>query len=95
MPSFHAGAGPPKNPVAGACLLSDEQSLSLGGGNAGRQSGCGHEMAFGVCTKGFNIRHKWRGHLFAGRYKALIAECGGYLRTVCDYVHLNILSLSG
>jgi hypothetical protein len=44
----------------------------------------------GVYTKRFNIRHKWCGHLFAGRYKALIVEGGGgYLRTVCDYVHLN------
>ena len=31
------------------------------------------------------------GHLFSGRYKALIVDGGGngYLRTVCDYVHLN------
>jgi len=32
-----------------------------------------------------------RGHLFAGRFKALLVDDqeGGYLRTVCDYVHLN------
>lgn len=31
------------------------------------------------------------GHLFSGRYKALIVEGSGngYLKTVCDYVHLN------
>ena len=31
------------------------------------------------------------GHLFSGRYKALIVDGSGngYLRTVCDYVHLN------
>src|SRR5205085_6662484 len=34
--------------------------------------------------------HKLSGHLFSGRYKALLVEGGsGYLRTVCDYVHLN------
>ena len=31
------------------------------------------------------------GHLFSGRYKALLVEGSGngYLKTVCDYVHLN------
>jgi REP element-mobilizing transposase RayT len=44
-----------------------------------------------VYTKRYNIRHKLCGHLFAGRYKALVVERSGngYLRTVCDYVHLN------
>ena len=42
-------------------------------------------------TARFNRRHKFFGHLFSGRYKALIVEGSGngYLRTVCDYVHLN------
>jgi len=35
--------------------------------------------------------HKVFGHLFSGRYKALIVDGrgSGYLKTVCDYVHLN------
>ena len=51
----------------------------------------GMKWLLGVYTKRFNIRHKKCGHLFAGRYKALPVEGGGdgYLRTVCDYVHLN------
>ena len=51
----------------------------------------GMKWLLGVYTKRFNIRHKECGHLFAGRYKALVVEGGGngYLRTVCDYVHLN------
>jgi len=51
----------------------------------------GMKWLLGVYTKRFNIRHKWCGHLFAGRYKALIVDGSGsgYLRTVCDYVHLN------
>ncbi len=42
-------------------------------------------------TARFNRRHKLFGHLFSGRYKALIVDGSGsgYLRTVCDYVHLN------
>ncbi len=45
----------------------------------------------GVYTKRFNIRHKLCGHVLAGRYKALAVDGSGngYLRTVCDYVHLN------
>jgi hypothetical protein len=36
----------------------------------------------------FNLRHKLCGHLFAGRYKALVVEGSGngYLAAVCDYV---------
>jgi putative transposase len=51
----------------------------------------GMKWLMGVYTKRFNIRHKLCGHLFAGRYKALIVDGSGngYLRTVCDYVHLN------
>ena len=39
----------------------------------------------------FNHRHQLCGHVFSGRYKALLVEGSGngYLRTVCDYVHLN------
>ena len=42
-------------------------------------------------TGRFNRRHKYFGHLFSGRYKALIVDGSGtgYLKTVCDYVHLN------
>ena len=51
----------------------------------------GTKWLLGVYTKRFNIRHKLCGHVFAGRYKALIVDGSGngYLRTVCDYVHLN------
>jgi REP element-mobilizing transposase RayT len=38
-----------------------------------------------------NHRHQLFGHVFSGRYKALVVEGSGngYLKTVCDYVHLN------
>ena len=51
----------------------------------------GMKWLLGTYTKRFNIRHKLCGHLFAGRYKALIVDGSGtgYLRMVCDYVHLN------
>ena len=45
----------------------------------------------GAYTARFNRKHKLFGHLFSGRYKSLIVDGSGrgYLRTVCDYVHLN------
>src|SRR5262245_49517355 len=38
-----------------------------------------------------NHRHKLFGHVFSGRYKSQLVEGSGngYLRTACDYVHLN------
>ena len=51
----------------------------------------GMKWFLGTYTSRFNRRHKLFGHLFSGRYKALIVEGSGtgYLKTVCDYVHLN------
>ncbi|MFN3409125.1 MAG: transposase [Limisphaerales bacterium] len=51
----------------------------------------GMKWFLGTYTARFNRRHKLFGHLFSGRYKALIVDGSGngYLRTVCDYVHLN------
>lgn len=42
-------------------------------------------------TSRFNRRHKLVGHLFSGRYKSPPVDGSGnhYLRTVCEYVHLN------
>jgi putative transposase len=38
-----------------------------------------------------NQRHKMSGHVFSGRYQALLVDgkSRGYLKTVGDYVHLN------
>jgi putative transposase len=51
----------------------------------------GMKWFLGTYTARFNRRHKPFGHLFSGRYKALIVDGtgNGYLKTVCDYVHLN------
>ena len=39
----------------------------------------------------FNARHGQRGHVFQGRYKAIVvdSESGGYLTTASCYIHLN------
>ena len=51
----------------------------------------GMKWFLGNYTGRFNRRHKCFGHLFSGRYKSLIVDGSGsgYLKTVCDYVHLN------
>jgi hypothetical protein len=50
----------------------------------------GMKWFLGTYTSRFNRRHQLSGHLFSGRYKSLLVSGqGGYLRTVCDYVHLN------
>lgn len=45
----------------------------------------------GTYTQRFNNRHKECGHLFQGRYKALIVQSkqGDYFATVASYIHLN------
>ena len=45
----------------------------------------------GAYTQRFNARHHQRGHVFQGRYKALLVEAknGGYFSTLSTYIHLN------
>jgi hypothetical protein len=42
-------------------------------------------------TLRLNHRRKLTGHVFSRRYKAILVDGSGdgYLKTVCDYVHLN------
>lgn len=45
----------------------------------------------GTYAKRHNVRHREWGHVFQGRYKAVLIDPGEdvYFRTACDYVHLN------
>jgi putative transposase len=43
----------------------------------------------GVYTQSFNRRHNLSGHLFQGRYKAILVDSESYLLEVCRYVDLN------
>ncbi|MCF6313084.1 MAG: transposase [Verrucomicrobiales bacterium] len=46
----------------------------------------------GTFTQRINSRHRWRGHLFQGRYKAQNIDSNsseGYFLTVANYIHLN------
>ena len=43
----------------------------------------------GDYVRGFNARHRRVGHLWQGRYKALVVEDAGYLKECSRYIHLN------
>jgi putative transposase len=43
----------------------------------------------GVYTQAFNRRHGTVGHLFQGRFKAILVDRDAYLLEVCRYVELN------
>ena len=43
----------------------------------------------GVYTQAFNRRHDKAGHLFQGRFKAILVDRDAYLLEVCRYVDLN------
>ncbi|MDC6170468.1 REP-associated tyrosine transposase [Paucibacter sp. XJ19-41] len=43
----------------------------------------------GVYTQAYNRRHGLVGHLFQGRFKAILVDREGYLLEVCRYVDLN------
>jgi putative transposase len=49
----------------------------------------GMQWLQGTYANRFNKLRAERGHLFQGRYKALLVEEGGPLGQVCHYIHLN------
>ncbi len=71
------------------CLMSNHFHLVIETPQANLVAGM--KWLLGTYTGRFNRRHKHFGHLFSGRYKALMVDGSGtgYLKTVCDYVHLN------
>ena len=71
------------------CLMGNHFHLVLETPQANLVAGM--KWFLGTYTSRFNRRHKLSGHLFSGRYKALVVDGSGngYLRSVCDYVHLN------
>jgi REP element-mobilizing transposase RayT len=71
------------------CLMRNHFHLVIETPNANLVAGMAWLLS--AYTIRLNHRHKLFGHVFSGRYQALIVEGSGsgYLRTVCDYVHLN------
>ena len=71
------------------CLMRNHFHLVVETPNANLVDGM--HWLLSAYTIRLNRRHEMTGHVFSGRYKALVVEgdAGGYLKTVCDYVHLN------
>src|SRR6266481_2379458 len=71
------------------CLMNNHFHLVIETPQANLVAGM--KWFLGTYTSRYNRRHKEFGHLFSGRYKALVVDGSGngYLKTVCDYVHLN------
>jgi len=71
------------------CLMKNHFHLVLETPEGNLVAGMGWLLS--TYSNRFNHRHQRCGHLFSGRYKALVVDGSGngYLRTVCDYTHLN------
>jgi putative transposase len=71
------------------CLMTNHYHLVVETPNANLVAGMAWLQS--TYTIRLNHRHKLIGHVLSGRYKAQLVEGSGngYLRTACDYVHLN------
>jgi REP element-mobilizing transposase RayT len=69
------------------CLMSNHYHLLIETpeGNLSRAM----RQLNGVYTQRFNRRHRKPGHVFQGRYKAIVVEKESYLLELCRYVVLN------
>jgi len=69
------------------CLMDNHYHLVIETpeGNLSR----GMRQLNGVYTQEFNRRHTRVGHLFQGRYKAIVVDKDNYLLSLCRYVVLN------
>ena len=73
--------------VLAYCLMGNHYHLVL----ATRQAKLSMLMRHlnGVYTQRFNRRHGKVGHVFQGRFKAILVDADAYLLAVCRYVDLN------
>jgi len=69
------------------CLMSNHYHLLIETPDANLSKGM--RQLNGVYTQAFNRKHKRVGHLFQGRYKAIIVEKDSYLLELSRYIVLN------
>jgi len=69
------------------CLMDNHYHLVLETPKANLSPGMRHLN--GLYTQAFNRRHGRIGHLFQGRYQAIVVEKDRYLLELCRYVVLN------
>ncbi|CAM4308685.1 REP-associated tyrosine transposase [Vibrio neonatus] len=71
------------------CLMSNHYHLLLETPDGNLSQGMRHLN--GVFTQSINRKHKRVGHLFQGRYKAILVDKENYLLELCRYIVLNPL----
>lgn len=69
------------------CLMDNHYHLVLETPDGNLSAGMRHLN--GVYTQQHNRRHQKAGHVFEGRYKAILVDRDSYLLEVCRYVVLN------
>ena len=69
------------------CLMDNHYHILLQT-PAGNLSQIMHHIN-GAYTNYFNVKRKRSGHLFQGRYKALLVDIDGYAQELSRYIHLN------
>lgn len=73
--------------VMAYCLMGNHYHLVLSTRSANLSRLMRHLN--GVYTQRYNRRHDKTGHVFQGRFKAVLVDRDAYLLTVCRYVDLN------
>lgn len=71
------------------CLMTNHIHLALQVGDIPLSRGM-QNLSFRY-TRWINWREKRTGHLFQGRYKAVLVDCDSYLMELVRYIHLNPL----
>ena len=69
------------------CLMTNHYHIVIETTDANLSKGMRHLN--GVYTQKFNYHHNHVGHVFQGRYKAILVEKESYLLELCRYVILN------
>ncbi|MDP3297992.1 MAG: transposase [Thermodesulfovibrionia bacterium] len=69
------------------CLMGNHYHLLIETPDANLSKGM--RQLNGVYTQRYNQRHKKTGHIFQGRYKAILVEKESHLLELCRYVVLN------
>ena len=71
----------------GYCLMDNHYHLLVETIDANLSTGM--RQLNGIYTQKFNRQHDRVGHLFQGRYKAIVVEKESYLLELCRYIVLN------
>jgi putative transposase len=75
------------------CLMANHYHLLIETPKANLSLGM--RQLNGIYTQSFNRRHKRVGHLFQGRFKAILVERESHLLELCRYIVLNPLRVKG